>query len=447
MKKIDNLNLYYNLNNNNLRYDKNFWDLEKYISLLENYLKENKSEKLLVVQVLASNLLDESIYRFRNENKKSIYMNKYENTIISKLDEKIFTEWIWYWRNENLQYTKEFYTKLDEQEQLQRKLLKDKFNYDNLFYSILDEYRKKMINKLWIKSDSELKDWCSERLKVDWKRKFEIPLKNSSKIIFDYRNDITSIYCIWNNTNWYSILWIGWWWSSFQRQTFTEMTYVLNKIIQKDNTNRFNQYSSILENELYYYNEFNELIFIDNYFNRFFINYDLWSNSTIFDNNKEDLNFIRWEYPHISFVSYFHDEEKSIYSWRNTNIDITLWLNKKEWLLYITDSIDDYDYIEDNKVKETILYFWDLENAYWDNWNDTPAIYNSWTPYSEFISKIVKFDFYIGDYFSRTDLMETQNMDYIKDNKLEFYSWIRYGASFNEIVTLLSKYWKPFKIY
>lgn len=416
-----------------LNYNNNVNNIDNYIKSLILELKE-KNYYLYMYQITTSILLDDKIYRYRNIDKKKQYMDMSEYEIISKLDEKIRKEWTWFFANDSLKYSKEFNELLNKNEKKLKQELWKEFNYDIPYEKTMDYYREKMIKELNIKNE-QLKEWKKLRNKVEWKRKFEFPINNWDIFSFDYRNSVTTIFAIWNHIDWINIIWVGWWWSSYQRQVFSELIYVFFNILEEDKKNRIKDFNTnILETNLLYYNKFNKLEDITTLHNKFFINYDIWSNSNIYDNNNlREKIFKEMNTINISF--WFN--ENSIYSWRNFDFDININQLNKEWVIYV-----------ENNEDKIYIYFWDIDNCYWDDWNDTPTILNSWSPYIEFVNSIISYkipnnDYYIDDYYSNN--LDNYNMDKIKEKKMRLFSDIKYGDSFSTVIEKMKDYWKPYK--
>lgn len=425
--KKKSLNISYNYNNN-FRYDSNFNDLDNYINLFLSDLNTNNKNNFYIIQIVTSIWLADEILRYKNKEKKEKYMKSETYEQRSKLDKLIIDERIWFFYNDNCKYTKEFNDELDNSVNYYKEN-NIEYKYDDVYDSIFNKYRNKKILELNI-SENEIEKWTSTKMITNWTRKFEIPLDNWEIIHFDYRNSLTTIFCYWNYKEWYNILWVWWGGSSFQRQTFTEMSYVIQNVLNKTNWN-------ILKTDLFYYNEYNEIETIKEWINnKFYLNYDLWSNSDILYNNKNIREQLDYYMPHIE--SDFFNDEKAIYDYKYIPYEISLWEFIDIWLLYIYENID---------LNKTYLYFWDKINAYWDDWNDSPSDCNSWTPYSEFVSSIIEFEWLLSAYINLSDNNSNKCMDYIKDKKLELYKWINYWDDKIKTVLKIKEYWNINKIY
>jgi len=405
-------NLIHNYNHP-LNYSSNFGDLDIYKEKIINHLKGTNSF-LYVIQIETSLFLDGSIYN-KWDNEKLKYLDKKEITLISELEEKVREEWIWYYYNDNKKYTEEFNNKIEKlKEENPNK------NIDDIYKEVTKEYTDKMANELGL-SNVEKEKMLEIRKDIQWKRKYEIPLVNWDKLPFDYRNWLTTIYWVWNYKDWITILWIWWGGSSFQRQTFSEMSYIFYEIIKEDNKKSIKDHFYILNNFLYYYDEFNNFKEIFSQHNQFFIDYDLWSNTNLFHNEKKDVKEeMIWKLPQLKAMRTFFDikdeeEYNNLFDKVNFPFQIQLWKNKKEGLLY-------FEFIDDNTIE---LYFWDIENAYGDDWNDTPSNLNSWNPYDEFLTNIIYIKWEknkLDNTFQYSDNLDEYNYDHIKENKLEIFT-------------------------
>lgn len=425
--KKHSLNIFYS-KNSNLRYESNFNNLDNYIDLLTSNLSNNDKNQFYIVQIVTSLWLSDEILRFRNKEKKEKYMNSDTYEKISKLDKFIIDERIGYYQNNNRKYTKQFNTEIDNIIS-DNKLKNINQNYDYVYIQVLKKYRNQRISELNL-SNEAIEKLIATEIVTDWTRKFELPLKNGDIMKFDHRNTLTTLFCYWNHTEGFSILWVWWDGSSFQRQTFTEMSYVMQKILNKTNWN-------ILKTDLLYYNDTNELEIINEWLiNKFFLNYDLWSNSDILYDNKNIKEQLTNYMPYIE--SDFFNNDNSIYNNKYICYNISLWQSIDEWLLYIYENTD---------LNKTYLYFGDKNNAYWDDRNDTPSDCNSWIPYSEFLSSIIEFEWLLSEYISISDNNSNKSMDYIKDNNLELYTWINYGEDKVKILLKVKEYWNINKIY
>lgn len=458
-------------------YDKTYHTNEKEsLFNIKKYLDENKDENVYIYQIVVSPLSD-SLFNLKEE-KKLQFFEKNERILISKLDEDIFENRIWFFRNQEKKYTKEYLNKIEEFKQKQYSLSESE-------EKTLDFFRMKWLEDHNIKDKDKIEKLTKIRKEIDWGRKFEFKDKEGEIIRFDYRNSLTTFFTVWNYKKGYKILWIWWGGSSWSRETFSkgvEQMYLL--LTDEKMKDRFRGTDVLL------YDNSNHLRHIRSYRDYMLINCDVGSNYP--DMPVEIKEKIR---------SYFPSVENICYSYSNLNFPVSmirefegllknyknkgeinkdefvekefkrlikyyeqgnsLYLKKeipvynspikinppewvKEWLLYIEQYTENgFDW-----KSELIFYFWTLKNSTGDDWDDYPAIHNSGIPYQDCITKVIRVKNHHSAFFKFDHNMDEYCFYDIKQYKKVIWSFVKedgeinfkFWDEFNKVFKYISEY-------
>ena len=292
-------------------------------------------------------------------------------------------------------------------------------------------------------------------------------------------NYLTTIFTIWNNKNWYKIFAIGEDPMS-DNESFLDWIIYIKELI--DSTKIKRNYTCFFDGtSVFHYNKDQELQFLKRARNMIYL-YDLETLKN-FTNYQSDYEKLYKDFNSLSFIKDQADEnnehfpetnffenmkfflkeikEENIWNYEfDANIEnefqslisfyekgnslkfktkiplihspIEINMNgKKEGLLYI------YKDFGSNKIT---LYFGDYENAYGDDWNDSPANCNSGTPYNEFITKCIIIENII---YEESNEYKSCSMDEFKKKKSavglfwfitlnDEYEFFIYGETFLE---------------
>jgi len=398
----------YNINKIYHSYDKEWIEFDIFGSdvfknkeTIIKFLEKNPNKKIAIFQLYTSNFLADEIIETKDEKIKSKYMDKDVKELVSKLDEKIYDEWIGWFLNDNKPRTEEFNNRIQQEEE-KRRADWTFTTLDDVIEPIMEEYRAEMIKKLGL-TDKQVKNWTKPRIDISWRRKYEIEsLDEDHKFRWDYRNSLTTIFAI-SDDNWnYKILgvWGGWW--SGQRQTFSEMSYTFYLVI-KEMLKKWNRDDFFLH-EFYYYNEKNELEPVLSLENWFITDFDLGSNTTLCHDNetKSICEEIKSKYPSITSDFLIRNEEGEIFE--KKYYDFYLIAPQEAWYeikYYSGDNYTQivfywkYDFETNNWIEEYIYKYKEIlikGDAIETLKNDWIDIYTLWW-YKEVINTLIRYDF------------------------------------------------------